>query len=190
MLDINETYVGQRCNSREGITELFLVKMDLNDQHLQGITEALKKNTHINTFGLSENRIRAGVALLNNVPYLTTLFLSGNGLRDDAAAILATHPNLTSLDVSHNKLRHLPNNLLLMILSYVAGNVSRNPKVVTDVCLFVLKLIRPTRQSTLEWCSTDQATNIKFFRRWGSEELEIVKNRQLLMRENISSYQS
>ncbi len=86
--------------------------------------------------------------------------------------------------------KFLPSDLLLMILSYVAGNISADPKAVSEVSLFVFKLIRLTDNGNFKWCKNekvkDERTNTegsyRFFRRWNVEKLQQVKLRQAMMR--------
>lgn len=72
-------------------------------------------------------------------------------------------------------LRMLPNDLLLVIFSFVALNASLNPKDVTNVCKFLLQNIRTSKKETSQWRLTDGTTT--FFKKWDEKELTEVRDR-------------
>ncbi len=66
----------------------------------------------------------------------------------------------------------LPMDLLLVILSYVGGTISRNPEQVNRVCQFLLETLRKTGK--LEWQT--QKGDTVFFKKWDEAELKEIED--------------
>lgn len=66
----------------------------------------------------------------------------------------------------------LPIDLLLVILSYVGGNINRNPERVLRVCEFLLETLR--KPGELEW-QTKKGDTV-FFKQWKKAELDEIED--------------
>lgn len=66
----------------------------------------------------------------------------------------------------------LPMDLLLVILSYVGGTISRNPEQVNRVCQFLLETLK--KPGKLEWQT--QKGDTVFFKKWDEAELKEIED--------------
>lgn len=171
-------------------SNLFYLNLCGNEIGDEG-AKALAKNTHLSTLRLSSNQIGnlGAKAFLTNF-YLTDLTIWGNkvevAIEEEVDRAITLNEKAKELQFIESaiviaqgarqkqnsaSLYNVPNDILLIILAYVAFNTGCNPKEVTLVCGFILR----TLKNKENWHTAVQRGS--FFKVWNTKERENVLRR-------------